>query len=98
MHRRPRMAHLPRAVRRVNSAIHRLLPSEQVLRLCGQVGHRFRRRTLGPVETVLLSVVMILRANASLASARIGAATAATAAAAAAAAFSASALCKARAR
>jgi hypothetical protein len=56
--------------------------------LCGQVGHRFRRRTLGPAETILLSVVMILRANASLASSRI----------AAAGVFSKAALCKARAR
>jgi hypothetical protein len=81
--------HLPRAVRHVNDYVHRLLPPpEQVLRLCAQVGHRFRRRTLGPAETVLLCVVMVLRANASLAAARVGAA----------AAFSAAALCKARAR
>jgi len=82
------MADLPRAVRHVNSSLHRLLPSEQIRRLCGQVGHRFRRRTLGPAETVLLSVVMILRANASLAATRV----------AAAGAFSKAALCKARAR
>jgi hypothetical protein len=82
------MGHLPRAVRHVNSSLRRLLPSAQVLQLCGQVGHRFRRRTLGPAETVLLSVVMILRANASLAAVRIGAAGV----------FSRAALCKARAR
>jgi hypothetical protein len=82
------MGHLHRAVRHVNSSLRRLLPSRQILQLSEQVGHRFRRRTLGPAETILLWVVMILRANASLASTRIGAAGT----------FSKAALCKARAR
>src|SRR4051812_37045365 len=86
--RRPRMADLARAVRHVNLAVHRLLPAERILQLCQASGHRFRQRTLGPVETVLLCVTMILRANVSLATMRVSAGLV----------FDASSLCRARMR
>jgi hypothetical protein len=82
------MADLARAIRHVNLVVHRLLPAERILQLCAESGHRFRRRTLGPVETVLLCVTMILRANVSLATMRIGAGCV----------FDASSLCRARMR
>jgi hypothetical protein len=82
------MADLARAIRHVNLAVRRLLPAERILQLCEASGHRFRRRTLGPAETVLLCIVMILRANVSLATMRI----------VAGGVFDASSLCRARMR
>jgi DDE family transposase len=82
------MAHLSRAVSYVNSALRSRLPTRLVERAVERSGYRFRRRTLGPAETLLLCLGMVLSADASLAAARVRAGGA----------FSASALGRARAR
>jgi IS4 transposase len=82
------MAHLSQAVAHVKSALRRRMPAQLVAQAVQQSAYRFRRRTLGPAETVLLCLSMILAGNVSLAATRIGAG----------ASFSAAALCRARAR
>lgn len=61
------MATLAVALRSVNDQLPRLLPEQSILAAAAAVNHRWRRRQLGPVETVVLLVVQILCANASLA-------------------------------
>ena len=64
------MATLSAALARVNENLERLLPQQAILDAARAVGHRWRRRKLGPAETVVLLVLQLLRGNASLAEAR----------------------------
>lgn len=61
------MATLTGSIRHVNAHLGELLPEQSILDAARTVGHRWRERKLGPVRTVLLLVVQILSANASLA-------------------------------
>jgi len=82
------MATVARATHRVKSNVTRFLPERVIREAADAVGHEYRDRKLGPVRTVLLLVLQLLSANASLAHAR----------ALGGYAFSVSALCEARAR
>ena len=82
------MAMLARAAHEVKSNVTRFLPERVIRDAADAVGHRYRERKLGPVDTVLLLVLQLLSANASLAHAR----------ALGGFAFTPSALCQARAR
>jgi hypothetical protein len=64
------MAMLARATREVKSNVTRFLPEHVIRDAAAAVGHRYRERKLGPVRTVLLLVLQLLAANASLAHAR----------------------------
>jgi hypothetical protein len=64
------MATLARAAHLVKSNVSQFLPDHVVRDAATAVGHRFRDRKLGPVRTVLLLVLQVLSANASLAHAR----------------------------
>jgi len=70
LNRRPRMAMLARALTDVKSNVSQFLPDHVIRDAAAEVGHRFRDRKLGPVRTVLLLVLQLLAANASLAHAR----------------------------
>jgi len=82
------MATVARATHRVKSNVTQFLPERVIREAADAVGHHYRDRKLGPVRTVLLLVLQLLSANASLAHAR----------ALGGYAFSVSALCEARAR
>jgi hypothetical protein len=82
------MAHLSHAIQRVNASLFGKLSRQLVQQAVEQSNYTYRHRKLGPTETVLLCVMMILKANASLAAARI----------ISGGVFSAAALCKARRR
>ena len=82
------MAHLSHAVAHVKSALRSRVPAKLVDQAVQRSDYRFRKRTLGPAETVLLCLSMVLAGNVSLAATRIGAGGC----------FTAAALCKARAR
>lgn len=64
------MAHLAAALDSVKSNLSVLLPAPVIHQAAAAVGHRWRRRELGPVRTVLLLVLQLLAANASLAKLR----------------------------
>ena len=64
------MAMLARALTDVKSNIWQFLPDHVIRDAAAAVGHRYRDRKLGPVRTVLLLVLQLLAANASLAHAR----------------------------
>jgi hypothetical protein len=64
------MATVSRAVVRVKSNVTDFLPRHVIHDAADAVGHRYRDRKLGPVPTVLLLVLQLLSANASLAHAR----------------------------
>ena len=82
------MATVSRAAQQVKSNVTHFLPEHVIRDAADAVGHHYRDRKLGPVRTVLLLVLQLLSANASLAHARtLGGYT-----------FSVSALCDARAR
>ncbi len=58
------------ALRYVNGNLGQLLPERVILTAAREVGHRWRRRKLGPARTVMLLVLQLLCGNASLAEAR----------------------------
>lgn len=64
------MAHLAAALDSVKSNLSVLLPAVVIQEAAAAVAHRYRRRKLGPVRTVLLLVGQLLAANASLAKLR----------------------------
>jgi len=64
------MATLARATHRVKSNLTHFLPERVIRQAAVASGHRYRRRKLGPARTVLLLVLQLLSANASLAQAR----------------------------
>jgi hypothetical protein len=64
------MAMLARAAHEVKSNVTRFLPEHVIRDAADAVGHPYRERKLGPVQTVLLLVLQLLAANASLAHAR----------------------------
>jgi hypothetical protein len=64
------MATVGRALPRVNRNLHELLPAHTIVEAARAVGHRWRRRKLGPAQSVLLLVAQLLACNASLAHAR----------------------------
>lgn len=64
------MAMLARALHDVKSNVSQFLPDDLIRDAAREVGHRYRDRKLGPVRTVLLLVLQLLAANASLAHAR----------------------------
>lgn len=82
------MATVSRAAARVKSNVTQFLPEQVIRDAAAAVGHRYRDRKLGPVETVLTLVLQLLAGNASLAHGR----------AMAGYAFTRSALCQARGR
>lgn len=82
------MATVARATQTVKSNLTQFLPERVIREAADAVGHDYRQRKLGPVQAVLLLVLQLLSANASLAHARgLGGFT-----------FSCSALCDARRR
>jgi len=64
------MATVDAALVFVNQNLRQLLPCDRIAALARQVGHRWRRRKLGPDATIVLLVMQLLRGNASLAEAR----------------------------
>jgi hypothetical protein len=64
------MAMLARATREVKSNVTAFLPGHVIRDAAAAAGHAYRERKLGPVRTVLLLVLQLLSANASLAHAR----------------------------
>lgn len=64
------MATLSAAITHVNQNLQQLLPQQAIVAAARAVGHRWRRRKLGPAETIVLLVLQLLRGNASLAEAR----------------------------
>lgn len=64
------MATVARAVHLVKSNVSQFLPDHVIRDAAAAAGHRYRDRKLGPVRAVLLLVLQLLSANASLAHAR----------------------------
>ena len=64
------MAMLARALTDVKSNVSQFLPDHVIHDAAREVGHAYRDRKLGPVRTVLLLVLQLFAANASLAHAR----------------------------
>jgi hypothetical protein len=64
------MATLAASAGYVNAHLTQLLPAPVIAQIARDVGHRWRQRKLGPVQTVVLLIVQMLAANASLAQLR----------------------------
>ena len=64
------MATVSAALAQVNENLQQLLPRQAIVAAAKCVGYRWRRRKLGPAQSVLLLVLQLLRGNASLAEAR----------------------------
>jgi hypothetical protein len=64
------MATVARAAHQVKSNVTQFLPEHVIRDAAAAVGHRWRERKLGPARAVLLLVLQLLSANASLAHAR----------------------------
>ena len=57
------MVTIAAALARVKDDVRQLFPAEQIIRICGSIGHEFRLRTLGPVETMFAFFVQVLHGN-----------------------------------
>jgi hypothetical protein len=64
------MATLSVALALVNENLQQLLPRQAIVAAAKRVGHRWRRRKLGPAQSIVLLVLQLLHGNASLAEAR----------------------------
>ena len=57
------MVTIARAIQKVKDTYDQIIPATVILTVSHAVGHTFRRRILGPVETVYLFLVQILNGN-----------------------------------
>lgn len=64
------MAKLAHCIQSVKTNLSQFLPDEVIQEATRKSGHQFRQRKLGPVQTVLLLILQVLAANASLAEVR----------------------------
>ncbi|MCP3902059.1 MAG: IS4 family transposase [Planctomycetes bacterium] len=61
---------IARSVRQIKADPRAIVSPSSIYRLCQAVGHRWRDRTLGPVETIYLFIAQILHGNTSCAHVR----------------------------
>src|SRR5208282_2618587 len=64
--RRPRMASISRTLSRIKRDLQPFVPEENILSACRAAGHRWRKRQLGPVETIHLFIVQVLCFNTAM--------------------------------
>src|SRR5437867_781933 len=64
--RRPRMAIISRALRRIKQDLCAILPDKAIEQACQKANHRWRRRRLGPVETIHLFILQVLHFNTAM--------------------------------
>jgi len=57
------MVSIAKALAQVKEDWKNLVPAEGIVQICRQVGHTFRRRLLGPVETIHLFLLQVLYGN-----------------------------------
>ncbi len=86
--RRPRMAGVSQALKRVKDDLSKFMPEESILAACRAVGHKWRERQLGPVQTIHLFILQVMACNTAMTHLRLLAGEV----------FSAAAFCDARAR
>lgn len=60
------MANVARTLGRIKEDLRPFLPEERILRACREAGHRWRKRKLGPVETIHLFIVQVLSFNTAM--------------------------------
>jgi hypothetical protein len=60
------MASVARTLARIKKDLQPFLPEEKILAACRDAGHRWRKRKLGPVETIHLFIVQVLCFNTAM--------------------------------
>src|SRR5438132_6774412 len=65
-HRRPRMASVSSLLQRIKDDIRPFLPDSVILDACRDAKHRWRKRKLGPVQTLHLFVLQVLNFNTAM--------------------------------
>lgn len=60
------MASVSSALERIKDELHAFLPDAAIERVCEQMGHHWRQRMLGPVQTVHLFIVQVLNFNTAM--------------------------------
>jgi hypothetical protein len=60
------MASVSWALRRIKDDLSAFLPERAIIAACQKAGHRWRRRELGPVETIHLFILQILNFNTAM--------------------------------
>jgi hypothetical protein len=60
------MASISRTLARIKKDLQPFLPQEKILSACHAAGHRWRKRKLGPVETIHLFIVQVLCFNTAM--------------------------------
>lgn len=57
------MVTIQSALARVKDDVRQLFPAEAIVRICQSIGHDYRQRTLGPVDTVYAFLLQVLHGN-----------------------------------
>jgi len=60
------MASIARTLARIKQDLQSFLPEESILSACREAGHRWRKRQLGPVQTIHLFIVQVLCFNTAM--------------------------------
>jgi hypothetical protein len=60
------MASVSRTLARIKKDLTPFLPEESVLSACGEAGHQWRQRVLGPVQTIHLFILQVLCFNTAM--------------------------------
>jgi len=60
------MANVSRTLQRIKEDLEPFLPEESILSACRDAGHKWRRRQLGPVQTLHLFILQILSFNTAM--------------------------------
>jgi hypothetical protein len=60
------MASVPSTLARIKEDLQTFIPKESIVDACRKVGHRWRQRVLGPVETIQLFIVQVLYFNTAM--------------------------------
>jgi|HubBroStandDraft_2_1064218.scaffolds.fasta_scaffold105316_1 hypothetical protein len=65
------MAGVSQALRRIKSDLAKLIPDESILAACRAVGHKWRERQLGPVQTLHLMILQVMACNTAISHLRL---------------------------
>ena len=65
------MAGVSQALKRIKSDLAKLIPDEAILAACRAVGHKWRERQLGPVQTLPLFILQVMACNTAMSHLRL---------------------------
>ena len=65
------MAGVSQALKRIKSDLAKLIPDESILAACRAVGHQWRERQLGPVQTIHLCILQVMACNTAMSHLRL---------------------------